>query len=173
MTVPVDTIGGTVFRGRNISVDSRLPLLQDLWQQQQLTDILLRSSDGQEFPCHQVVLAASSGFFRALLATTGPHMNDCKHDSSQSSLATFDLPSVDGPTLLSVLKTLYTGQLLVPEAGKIEPLLQVGSFLEVEVIRNACCEVGNPCYCCLCCSECFTAAAPLRLARTLCAYKAI
>lgn len=37
-----------------------------LWQHGKLCDVVLEGADGAELPAHRLVLAATSGFFRAL-----------------------------------------------------------------------------------------------------------
>ena len=123
-----------------MSLAQRLPLLAQLWQQQQLGDVVLRSADGEDFACHMVILAASSTFFQALLGTTGSQMREFHRTDNALCLPTIELPSVSGEALATVLKAVYTGEVQL-NAENVEELLQASSFLALEFIREACCEV--------------------------------
>ena len=128
----------------HLHIEKRLPLLSHIWTQQQLADVLLRSADGLEFPCHRLILAASSSFFQAMLATTGTQMRALQPAQGPFSLPTLDLPSIQGDSLSVVLQAVYTGCLQL-DRDNVEQVLQASSFLEVEFIKEACCQVMPTC----------------------------
>lgn len=123
-----------------MTLEQPLPLLSQLWRNQQLCDLVLCSSDGWEFPCHRVVLAAASRFFLALTATTGTQMRESRRPTQTNTLPTIELQSISGEALRLTLEAIYCGNLPV-NVENVEELLQASSFLELEFIRKACCEL--------------------------------
>ncbi len=86
--------------------------LRTLFQQDHLTDIML-AADGQSIPCHRVLLAAASEFFRDKLVTNP--------ESVQHNL--LDIERIDFDTLVSVVSFIYNGDidLTVEKALKVCP----------------------------------------------------
>ena len=119
----------------------RFPLLAELWQQEELVDVVLRSADGQAFKCHKIILAGSSSFFRALFGYTGSHMADSRQHSVSDGLPVIQMPAISGATLESVLHFLYARAQLQPELCNVEELLQASTFMQLEGIRESCCQV--------------------------------
>lgn len=50
--------------------------MADMWRAGQLCDVVLRSYDGAQVPCHRLALAAGCGYFRALFTGAGMLMAD-------------------------------------------------------------------------------------------------
>jgi len=118
------------------------PSLQRLWKEGQLCDTTLVSSDSQIFEAHKIILAAASGYFRALFVGAGRHLRE-SFDQARSDTQSIRLPAVSGDSLRSVLEVLYNKDLNISEAN-VQNLLSASNYLDIPVIREACCEV---CYC--------------------------
>lgn len=92
--------------------------LAGLWRSQQLVDLQLQSADGDLHGAHRVVLASSSGFFRALLCGAGQSM---KEGSSSSNCSLQDSIVVQLPyssqQLSSLLTILYEHSITVRVCG--------------------------------------------------------
>ncbi|XP_030838588.1 kelch-like protein 24 isoform X2 [Strongylocentrotus purpuratus] len=99
---------------------------QAMRQALELTDMKLRAGD-TEFPCHRVVLAASSPFFRALL--TGP--------MKEESRTTFDLQDTCSSTLSLLLDFMYTGKLRITEEN-VQDVLVSANYLLLGRLVDAC-----------------------------------
>lgn len=94
------------------------PALLDLYFSGSLADVCLTAGeDGQSeeeedrsppIKAHKAVLAASSGYFRALFAGAGASMMMISTSSSSSSLSTVRLPSLTRQQLESVLEWIYS-----------------------------------------------------------------
>jgi hypothetical protein len=109
----------------------------DLWQDELLCDVQLRTVDGAIVPAHRIVLAAHSGFFRALFVGSGRQMREGTEDSKPICLT-----GVDESSLRALLKAVYSSS---PNATANElnndtvlPLLAAASYLSVESVREAC-----------------------------------
>ena len=75
--------------------------LSQLWRAGNLCDVTLRSKDGLvEFPCHRAVLAAASGYFRALFTGAGAAMLE----RASSTVTLMELSSMD---LRAALEATY------------------------------------------------------------------
>ena len=79
--------------------------LSQLWRAGNLCDVTLRSKDGLvefpcHFPCHRVVLAATSGYFRALFTGAGSAMLE----RASSTVTLMELSSMD---LRAALEAMY------------------------------------------------------------------
>jgi hypothetical protein len=83
--------------------------LAGLWRSQQLVDVHIQSADGDLHGAHRVVLASSSGFFRALLCGAGQSMKEGSSSSVcglQDSRMVVQLP-YSSQQLSSLLTILY------------------------------------------------------------------
>lgn len=67
--------------------------------------------DGPEVPAHRVVLAASSGFFRALFSGAGAHMSEGRVESN----SVVQLPGVTYKGLGVCIDAIYGSPLKVRE----------------------------------------------------------
>ncbi len=108
----------------------------DLWEKGSLCDVQLRTVDGAIVPAHRVVLAASSGFFRALFVGSGRQMREGAEDSKPICLT-----GVDEASLRALLKAVYSNSSTSSDQlnnDTVLPLLAAASYLSVESVRDAC-----------------------------------
>ncbi len=98
--------------------------LQHLWRDRELVDVELVLDDDEHdtIPAHRVVLAASSGFFYALLCGSGRHMAQGLGVSPPAvdaaplhagPILRLPLHEVQRDALELVMQAMYTGQLVV------------------------------------------------------------
>ena len=90
----------------------RLRVLEDLGKLSQLTDVML-AAEGQSIPCHKVLLAAASNFFRDKLITNP--------ESLEHNI--LDIDGIDFDTLTSIVSFIYSGkiELTVEKTEKLIP----------------------------------------------------
>lgn len=69
------------------SHDSTDRTIHQLWQAHQLCDTVVVTGDDQQVPCHRLVLAGASGFFRALFLGAGTSMKDAVERDEQGRQA--------------------------------------------------------------------------------------
>lgn len=53
--------------------------LLQLWESEELCDVIVRACDGHEIRAHRIVIAASSAYFRSLFVGAGRHMLESHH----------------------------------------------------------------------------------------------
>lgn len=96
-------------------VTDTLAGLQLLWNQQELCDVRVTALDGTGIPCHSLILAAGSQYFRGLFTGGGRAMRESlnleKHtQSSANQLQDFQVPCQSGSTLKQALQVIYGSQ---------------------------------------------------------------
>ncbi len=86
--------------------------LRELFQQDHLTDVML-AAEGRSIPCHKVLLAAASKFFRGKFITNPEAL---EHNI-------LDIADIDFDTLTSVVSFIYSGniELTVEKTEKLIP----------------------------------------------------
>lgn len=107
---------------RQINTEYAVSLLEQLkffYEQQLLTDIVL-IVEGTEFPCHKMVLATCSSYFRAMFMS----------GLSESKQTHVHLRNVDAATLQIIITYAYTGNLAISD-GTVEQLYETACFLQV------------------------------------------
>eukprot|EP00879_Flechtneria_rotunda_P007896 GHRR01008273.1.p1 GENE.GHRR01008273.1~~GHRR01008273.1.p1 ORF type:complete len:683 (+),score=193.75 GHRR01008273.1:294-2342(+) len=108
--------------------------LAELWRSEHLCDVHVEATNQQLFGAHRVVLAASSGFFRALLCGAGQSM---KEGSGRGRQQVVKLPY--GPQQVAeMLAVVYDHQVQVC-ATNVAWLLDMASYLEIQAVVDACC----------------------------------
>ncbi|XP_061661103.1 kelch repeat and BTB domain-containing protein 2 [Syngnathoides biaculeatus] len=108
---------------RPVNADYAVSLLEQLkffYEQKLLTDVVLLVDD-TEFPCHKMVLAACSSYFRAMFMG----------GLSESKQTHVSLRNVDAATLQIIITYAYTGHLAITDST-VEPLYETACFLQVE-----------------------------------------
>lgn len=102
-----------------------------LWEENQLCDVELRTSDDVCIPAHRIVLAAVSPFFRAMFVGSGRTMRE-------GGSSVIDLPGLDEASLRLLLRSIYQDKPDVTE-DSVPSLLAAASYLSVGPVRDACC----------------------------------
>ncbi|KAJ3611857.1 hypothetical protein NHX12_021870 [Muraenolepis orangiensis] len=114
---------------RPVNADYAVSLLEQLkffYEQKLLTDVVLLVEDS-EFPCHKMVLATCSSYFRAMFMS----------GLSESKQTHVHLRNVDPITLQVIITYAYTGNLAINDST-VEPLYETACFLQVEDVLLQC-----------------------------------
>ncbi len=113
--------------------------LAALWREEQLTDVALASADGRCVQAHRVVLAAVSSYFRALFIGAGAQ---CAPPAvGAGGLPTYAFPDIGHGSLLAVVRVIYEGSAALElTAGNVCALLEAANYLDVDPVREACCQ---------------------------------
>ncbi|XP_018596729.1 kelch repeat and BTB domain-containing protein 2 [Scleropages formosus] len=112
-----------------VNTDYAVSLLEQLrffYEQKLLTDVVLMVEDA-EFPCHKMVLATCSSYFRAMFMS----------GLSESKQTHVSLHNVDPGTLQIIITYAYTGNLAISDST-VEPLYETACFLQVEDVLLQC-----------------------------------
>ncbi|XP_070542884.1 kelch-like protein 24 [Ptychodera flava] len=102
--------------------------LNNLKSQKQFSDVTL-SVNGKEFPCHRVVLASSSSYFKAMFY----------HDLKESTTPKVRLNQVDADILEQLIDFIYTSKLTITDAN-VQSLLETADLLQILPVKGACAE---------------------------------
>ncbi|XP_078655545.1 kelch-like protein 24 [Branchiostoma floridae x Branchiostoma belcheri] len=105
---------------------SLLQGLQELRSDNLLTDVILCVS-GREIPCHRNVLAACSGYFRAMFCNG--------HRESQEHKVT--IHEVSTNTLQLLVDYAYTSEVTITDDNAAK-LLEGASFFQIQPVHDAC-----------------------------------
>ncbi|MGH0116604.1 UNVERIFIED_CONTAM: hypothetical protein FKN15_014804 [Acipenser sinensis] len=100
--------------------------LENLRLENSLTDVTL-CVDGMEFPCHRVVLAAASNYFRAMFC------NDLKEKHED----TIAIKGVDSETMKILLDYTYTSKVLITKQN-VQRILEAASLFQFLRMVDAC-----------------------------------
>ncbi len=100
--------------------------LRDLFQQDELTDVML-AAEGQSIPCHRVLLAAASKFFHDKFVVNP--------ESLDHNL--LDIAGIDFDTLTSVVSYIYSGHIALTVA-KTEKLIPASVSLMLPELTKVC-----------------------------------
>ncbi|KAG2458139.1 kelch repeat and BTB domain-containing protein 2 [Polypterus senegalus] len=114
---------------RPVNTEYAVSLLEQLkffYEQKLLTDVVL-IVEGTEFPCHKMVLATCSSYFRAMFMS----------GLSESKQTHIHLKNVDPVTLQIIITYAYTGNLAINDST-VEPLYETACFLQVEDVLFRC-----------------------------------
>ncbi|MGH0175411.1 UNVERIFIED_CONTAM: hypothetical protein FKN15_070082 [Acipenser sinensis] len=105
---------------------SLLEQLKFFYEQKLLIDVVL-IVEGTEFPCHKMVLATCSSYFRAMFMS----------GLSESKQTHIHMRNVDPVTLQIIITYAYTGNLAINDST-VEPLYETACFLQVEDVLLRC-----------------------------------
>ncbi|MFT7800079.1 kelch-like protein 40-like [Arapaima gigas] len=100
--------------------------LCDLWENDKLVDCVLKIKDKQ-FPCHRLVLAACSSFFRAIF------LSDLEESKKQEIVLNDVEPGVMG----MILKYIYTSKINVTEQN-VQDIFMVANMFQIPSIFTVC-----------------------------------
>jgi len=93
---------------------------------QQLCDVVLEV-DGETVPCHRVVLASLSAYFRAMFTD----------DMVESRKRVISINGVDAESLKSLVDYAYTATIEISERN-VQSILPAASVLQFEEVKRAC-----------------------------------
>ncbi|XP_067881949.1 kelch-like protein 20 isoform X3 [Heterodontus francisci] len=91
-------------------------------------DVIL-CCDGQEFPCHRIVLASFSSYFRAMFST----------DLVESRQERVAINGVEPQMVGLLVAYSYTARVLITRAN-VQALLAAANLLDIMPVREACCK---------------------------------
>lgn len=118
-----------------MEANSFFATLLNLWEDEQLCDVQLRTANGALVPGHKMVLASASSFFLALFTGAGQEM-------AEAGSNVIDLPGIDEQELRLLLKCVYGGNVVIHVTLENAPLLlEAATYLSVESVISACCRL--------------------------------
>eukprot|EP00061_Rhincodon_typus_P004835 g23530.t1 len=91
-------------------------------------DVIL-CCDGQEFPCHRIVLASFSSYFRVMFST----------DLVESRQERVAINGIEPQMVGLLVVYAYTARVLITRAN-VQALLAAANLLDVMSVREACCK---------------------------------
>ncbi|KAJ3595689.1 hypothetical protein NHX12_004992 [Muraenolepis orangiensis] len=100
--------------------------LCDLLENEKFVDCVLKVQD-QEFPCHRLVLAASSPFFKAMFLS----------ELEESKKRTIELKDVEPGVMGMILRYLYTSDLSLTEHN-VQDIFMVANMYQIPSIFSVC-----------------------------------
>ncbi|XP_078571946.1 kelch-like protein 20 isoform X2 [Branchiostoma floridae x Branchiostoma japonicum] len=103
-----------------------LETVGDLQKDGVLQDVTLEV-EGRRFPCHRLVLSATSPYFRAMFTS----------DMAESRQKTVVLQGFDANIFGEILSYIYSGTLHV-SLDKVQPLYQAADLLQLDYVRDTC-----------------------------------
>lgn len=101
--------------------------LRDLQNRTQFCDVII-SVDGQEFPCHKVVLSAFSQYFRAMFGG----------GLAESQQRKVSLNGVEPAMVQTLIDYGYTSEVVITRQN-VQSLLSAANLLEIIPVKEACC----------------------------------
>lgn len=91
--------------------------LQLLWGQHELCDVTILAEDGTHVPCHSLILAAGSLYFRGLFTGGGRNMRESldldRSPHTPSHAKELNVPIGSGSALWASLRAIYGIELQV------------------------------------------------------------
>ncbi|XP_062972512.1 kelch-like protein 40 [Elgaria multicarinata webbii] len=100
--------------------------LKDLLDHSKFLDCVLKAK-GKEFPCHRLVLAACSPYFRAMFLS----------DMEESKKKEISLEEVDPEVLGKILHYIYTSELEITEQN-VQDIFSVANMFQIPSIFTVC-----------------------------------
>ena len=113
-------------------VESKHPVqvltgLNGLRESKSFCDVTL-CVDGEEFPCHKIVLASFSPYFKAMFAG----------DMAESRQEKVSINGMEPVMMQLLIEYAYTSEILITKTN-VQSLLSGANLLEVLPVRDACC----------------------------------
>ncbi len=102
--------------------------LSELRDDDKLCDVVIKA-EGDNFPVHKAVLASCSPYFKAMFCSD-------MEESKKTSITIRDIPS---DAMKTVLDYCYTGEIDITE-NNVQSLLPAASMLQLEFVRDCCCD---------------------------------
>uniref|UniRef100_A0A8C5QYN9 Kelch-like protein 40 n=1 Tax=Leptobrachium leishanense TaxID=445787 RepID=A0A8C5QYN9_9ANUR len=100
--------------------------LKDMLDHNKFIDCILKIK-GKEFPCHRLVLAACSPYFRAMFLS----------DLEESKQKEIELEDVDPEVMGKILHYIYTSEIEISEAS-VQDIFSVANMLQIPSIFTVC-----------------------------------
>ncbi|ETE61556.1 Kelch repeat and BTB domain-containing protein 5, partial [Ophiophagus hannah] len=100
--------------------------LKDMLDHQKFLDCVLKVK-GKEFPCHRLVLAACSPYFRAMFLS----------DREESQKKEVNLEDVDPEVMSKILHYIYTSELEITEQN-VQDIFSVANMFQIPSIFTVC-----------------------------------
>ncbi|XP_070536116.1 kelch-like protein 18 [Ptychodera flava] len=104
------------------------PIMESIRRQGKLCDVTLKVGD-KKFTAHRIVLAASIPYFHAMFTHD---MMECKQDE-------IAMKGIEPSVLEAFVNYAYNGRVEM-DVNNVQSLLIGASFLQLQVIKEACCE---------------------------------
>ncbi|KAM8967250.1 kelch-like protein 38 [Pelodytes ibericus] len=120
-----DLVDNYLFQEPNSSCDL-LTQLNKLREASLLTDVVLCTLDCA-FPCHRIVLASSSPYFRAMFC----------NNFRESVEERVTLTGIDSETLYQIILYVYTGEILIAR-DNVFNLIEASSMFQYDKLLDAC-----------------------------------
>lgn len=105
-----------------------LKSLSQLRGEGSLCDVII-DAEGSSFPVHKVVLSSCSPYFRAMFCG----------DMEESKMSRVAIKKISSEAMKIVLDYCYTGEIDITE-DNVQDLLPAASLLQLEFVRDSCCE---------------------------------
>ncbi|XP_044150124.1 kelch-like protein 40 [Bufo gargarizans] len=100
--------------------------LKDMLDNNKFIDCILKIK-GKEFPCHRLVLAACSSYFRAMFVS----------DLEESRKKEIDLEDVDPDVMEKILNYIYTSEIEITEKN-VQDIFSVANMFQIPSIFTVC-----------------------------------
>jgi len=124
----------------SMPVEALTPRLWNHFENQELCDVTVVSSDKQTFRAHKIILASASRYFEALFLGAGKHLHRTSTTGTTGEDMQIQLEAVDAESLACILSAIYKGNVAVGESN-VESLLLASNYLDVAPVKEACCQV--------------------------------
>ncbi|XP_002734469.1 kelch-like protein 18 [Saccoglossus kowalevskii] len=115
------------------------PVMESIRRQGKLCDVTLKVGE-QKFSAHRIVLAAAIPYFHAMFT----------HDMVESKQDEIVMQGIEPSVLESFVNYAYNGRVEL-DVNNVQSILVGASFLQLQAIKEACCEFLkerlNPCNC--------------------------
>ena len=102
--------------------------IQELRQNQHLSDVTLVLEDGSIIPAHKMILAMSSSFFNEILTKSGNKNNNC------NNLSIF-MRKCQRETIVQLLDFIYNGEVTVEE-NNIQGFIELAQELKIKGLQD-------------------------------------